>query len=62
MSNNCWLPSLVLLSAFNNVWHDYEKVLYDIFKTDFIDSRPIFLLCNERFGCQDPGFGIPQIP
>ncbi|MDR1638273.1 MAG: hypothetical protein LBT59_01135 [Clostridiales bacterium] len=42
MSNNCWLPSLVLFSAFNNVWLDYEKALYEIFKTDFIDSKPVF--------------------
>lgn len=42
MSGNCWLPKLECLGDYQNSWDIYQDALYDIFKQDFIDSRPIF--------------------
>ena len=42
MNKNCWLPSLEYFSDYNNDWSSYESALYDIFKTDFIDSHPSY--------------------
>lgn len=37
-----WLPPLVQLSEFDGNWDNYDNFLYEIFKKDFIESRPIF--------------------
>lgn len=37
----CWLPDQVYFSDFES-WGKYQDYLYDIFKNDFIRSRPIF--------------------
>mgnify|MGYP002682383615 CR=1 FL=1 len=38
-----WLPPLVLLEESNGDWNNYLTILYEIFKTDFIDTQ-----CNYR--------------
>ena len=40
-SETCWLPDLEYYEGYDS-WLDYEDTLYDIFKTDFIDSYPFF--------------------
>ena len=40
MESTCWLPPLELYENYNNDWKMYEEMLYDIFKADFIDSKP----------------------
>lgn len=42
MMVNCWLPELELNSNYNGKWIDYENILYEIFKSDFIESNPLF--------------------
>ena len=42
MSGNCWLPNLENFEDYQNDWVIYENELYNIFKNDFIDSRPHF--------------------
>lgn len=37
-----WLPPLVPLEQFNGNWFKYDDFLYNIFKRDFIDSKPYF--------------------
>lgn len=37
-----WLPDLVLLADANGNWDDYLELIYDYFKTDFIQNRPLF--------------------
>ena len=44
-SETCWLPDLEYYKGYD-AWLDYEDVLYDIFKTDFIDSY-LFLKIKE---------------
>ncbi len=40
--NNCkWLPKIVECEDYNK-WNEYLDSIYEIFKKDFIDSRPIF--------------------
>ena len=34
-----WLPDLI---NFNGNWNQFLKVIYDIFKSDFIKSQPLF--------------------
>lgn len=38
------LPDLVLFSEYNGQWEEYEKILYEYFKEDFIDKRPKMFL------------------
>lgn len=38
----CWLPCLEFFEDYENDWNRYQDVLYDIFKKDFIDSKPYF--------------------
>ena len=42
MEKICWLPHLELFEDYKNDWTIYDAALYEIFKTDFIDSKPIF--------------------
>lgn len=42
MNDACWLQGLELYEDFNGNWSKYQEVIYDIFKTDFIDSKPLF--------------------
>ena len=37
-----WLPPLVLLEDFGGDWNRFLETIYDYFKKDFIDSRPLF--------------------
>jgi len=37
-----WLPELTPFIGYNN-WNEYVDFLYDIFKRDFIDDRPLYL-------------------
>lgn len=37
-----WLPELLLLADHGGDWERYEAALYEVFKRDFIDSKPIF--------------------
>lgn len=41
IDENCWLPDQVPFSDFGS-WDDYEGFIYDVFKNDFIKSRPLF--------------------
>ena len=42
MKNNCWLPRLEEFDDYDGNWGKYETVLYKIFKSDFIDTKPKF--------------------
>jgi len=43
MSNSpAWLPPLVLFSDYGGVWDRYLDALYNWFKQDFIDNKPVF--------------------
>ncbi len=37
-----WLPPLVLFSDYGGVWASYLDAIYDYFKQDFVDSKPVF--------------------
>lgn len=37
-----WLPPLVLFSDYGGNWDAYLDAIYDWFKQDFIDSKPMF--------------------
>ena len=37
-----WLPPLVLFSDHGGDWESYLEAIYDHFKQDFIDSKPVF--------------------
>lgn len=41
MSDTCWLPPLEYFNR-NQQWSEYSDTIYEIFKSDFIDSYPIF--------------------
>lgn len=41
ISDNCWLPEQELYNSEND-WLTYENTIYQIFKHDFLDSRPYF--------------------
>jgi hypothetical protein len=42
MQNNCWLPPIEEFNDYGGDWNNYEKMLYSIFKKDFLDSKPTF--------------------
>lgn len=37
----CWIPEETDSSEFDS-WEEYDRFLYSVFKSDFVDSRPIF--------------------
>lgn len=37
-----WLPELVLLEDYGGNWEAYLNRIYQIFKNDFVDSKPIY--------------------
>jgi hypothetical protein len=37
-----WLPPLVLFDDFEGDWKAYLEAIYDFFKQDFVDSKPVF--------------------
>lgn len=37
-----WLPNLVLLNNYENDWDKYLVILYDYYRKDFIEKKPIF--------------------
>jgi hypothetical protein len=41
-----WLPPIVLFSDYEGNWDKYLDALYDYFKQDFIDSKPLFRGCR----------------
>jgi len=41
ISEFCWLPNQEFYSDYDS-WESYQETLYDIFKTDFLDSHPFF--------------------
>ena len=36
------LPPLVMFSEYGGVWASYLGAIYDYFKRDFVDSKPVF--------------------
>jgi hypothetical protein len=42
MSGLSWLPDLELFENYGGDWDRYLDALYEFFKTDFIDSQPVF--------------------
>ncbi len=42
MSNPAWLPPLVFFSDYSGNWEAYLEAIYDYFKQDFVDSKPMF--------------------
>lgn len=42
MINPDWLPEILTFESFNGEWNVYCEKLYEIFKNDFIDSKPVF--------------------
>lgn len=43
-----WLPPRVLFSDYGGNWDAYLDAIYEWFKQDFIDSKPVFR--RRRFG------------
>ena len=41
VSDICWLPDLVIANNLAD-WEPYQEMLYGIFRSDFIDSRPVY--------------------
>jgi hypothetical protein len=39
---NHWLPPLVLLEDYEGEWNRYVEKVYEYFKQDFVDHKPIF--------------------
>jgi hypothetical protein len=37
-----WLPALLLLEGHDGLWERYLEAVYEAFRADFIESRPIF--------------------
>jgi len=37
-----WLPDLVLFKDYSGNWEKYLEALYDYFKKDFVNDKPIF--------------------
>lgn len=37
-----WLPALVLFSDYGGEWQSYLDAIYDYFKQDFVDNKPVF--------------------
>lgn len=37
-----WLPSLVLFNDYGGDWQAYLDAIYEFFKQDFVDSKPVF--------------------
>ena len=37
-----WLPQMVLFSDYGGDWESYLDAIYDYFKQDFVDSKPVF--------------------
>ncbi len=37
-----WLPEKVLLTEFEGDWSRYFQAVYEIFKRDFVDTKPFF--------------------
>ncbi|MFH1900043.1 MAG: hypothetical protein ABIJ83_02100 [Patescibacteria group bacterium] len=37
-----WLPDIISFSDYNSDWNNYLRKLFEIFKNDFIDSRPLY--------------------
>lgn len=37
-----WLPDLVCLEDYEGDWYRYLEVLYDFYKQDFIENKPVF--------------------
>jgi len=37
-----WLPPLVLFESYEGDWYRYLDALYDFFRRDFIDHKPVF--------------------
>jgi hypothetical protein len=42
MTRPSWLPDLVRFEDFGGDWQRYLDALYDFFKKDFIQNRPVF--------------------
>lgn len=36
------LPDLVLLDSYNGVFENYLEAVYTYFRTDFVESKPVF--------------------
>ncbi len=37
-----WLPDLILFNDYGGDWQSYLDAIYDYFKQDFVDSKPVF--------------------
>lgn len=42
------LPDLVRLKDYDGNWDDYLDALYEFFKEDFVDSKPVFPLFERK--------------
>ncbi|MDP2302556.1 MAG: hypothetical protein Q8N03_09045 [Ignavibacteria bacterium] len=42
MGDKLKLPNLIILESFNGVFQAYFEAVYEIFKRDFVDSKPVF--------------------
>ncbi len=40
--DTCWLPEQEMWEDYENDWMKYQEALYQIFKADFIKTRPVF--------------------
>ena len=46
-----WLPDIICMEHFGGDWEHYLEIIYDYFKTDFLDSPPKFK--NSIVGIKD---------
>ena len=37
-----WLPPLVLMDDFSGNWDNYLEAIYEFFRQDFLDNKPVF--------------------
>ena len=58
---DCWVPELIEYDS-TSEWKEYEAALYEIFKRDFLESKPVFnglpvsVRTDPRFDGKEEGF------
>ena len=58
---DCWVPELIEYDS-SSEWKEYEAALYEIFKRDFLESKPVFnglpvsVRTDPRFDGKEEGF------
>lgn len=58
--NECWLPELEYFEDYQSSWAIYERVLYDIFRQDFVNDHPKFEGQVVKFRWQPIEYGKPE--